>query len=97
MEAKDALEQCVAAQDFSQASLLKLRILELESTKSNLLKEAEEPQPKEVIVEKVLSLIYCHFVVISCVNMEVSVKYSVFHICACMWEAASLQFCLEEV
>ncbi|XP_015281754.1 PREDICTED: condensin complex subunit 3 [Gekko japonicus] len=52
MEAKDALEQSVGAQDFSQASLLKQRILELESTKSDLLKESEEPQTKEVSVEK---------------------------------------------
>nr|XP_056711326.1 condensin complex subunit 3 [Euleptes europaea] len=52
MEAKDALEQCVAVQDFSQASLLKQRILELEITKSDLLKEAEEPQTKEICVEK---------------------------------------------
>ncbi|XP_060102187.1 condensin complex subunit 3 isoform X2 [Heteronotia binoei] len=52
MEAKDALEQCVAIQDFSQAALLKQRILELESTKSDLLKELEEPQSNEVFVEK---------------------------------------------
>uniref|UniRef100_A0ACB8E6Q4 Uncharacterized protein n=1 Tax=Sphaerodactylus townsendi TaxID=933632 RepID=A0ACB8E6Q4_9SAUR len=52
MEAKDALEQSVAVQDFSQASLLKQRILELEGTKSELLREAEEPQTKEISVEK---------------------------------------------
>ncbi|KAL8207577.1 UNVERIFIED_CONTAM: hypothetical protein K2H54_059174 [Gekko kuhli] len=77
MEARDALEQCVAVQDFSQASLLKQRILELESTKSDLLKESEEPQAKEVFVEKVLPLIFCHVAVISCMNVTVSVKYSV--------------------
>ncbi|XP_054855999.1 condensin complex subunit 3 isoform X2 [Eublepharis macularius] len=52
MEAKDALEQCVAVQDFSQASVLKRRVLELEGTKNDLLKEAEEPQAKEICVEK---------------------------------------------
>ncbi|XP_077157565.1 condensin complex subunit 3 [Paroedura picta] len=52
MEAKDELEQCVAVQDFSQASLLKQRILELENAKSDLLKEAEEPQTQEIMVEK---------------------------------------------
>ncbi|XP_053113435.1 condensin complex subunit 3 isoform X2 [Hemicordylus capensis] len=52
MEAKDALEKCVALQDFSEASLLKERIIELESIKSDLLKEAEEPQTKEICMEK---------------------------------------------
>lgn len=54
MESKDALEKCVALQDFSQASLLKERIMELESIKHDLLKETEEPQSKEICVEKVL-------------------------------------------
>nr|XP_028599161.1 condensin complex subunit 3 isoform X3 [Podarcis muralis] len=52
MEAKDALEKSVALQDFSQASLLKERIMELESIKSDLLKEAEEPPTKEICMEK---------------------------------------------
>ncbi|XP_066489024.1 condensin complex subunit 3 [Tiliqua scincoides] len=52
MEAKDALEKTVALQDFSQASLLKERIMELESIKRDLLKEAEEPQTKEICIEK---------------------------------------------
>ncbi|CAI5783685.1 condensin complex subunit 3 isoform X1 [Podarcis lilfordi] len=52
MEAKDALEKSVALQDFSQASLLKERIMELESIKSDLLKEAEEPPAKEICMEK---------------------------------------------
>ncbi|KAH0616289.1 hypothetical protein JD844_027300 [Phrynosoma platyrhinos] len=52
MEAKDTLEKCVALQDFNQASLLKERIIELESVKSDLLKEAEEPQTKEICMEK---------------------------------------------
>ncbi|XP_061440135.1 condensin complex subunit 3 [Rhineura floridana] len=52
MEAKDALEKCVALQDFSHASLLKEKIMELESIKSDLLKEAEEPPTKEICMEK---------------------------------------------
>ncbi|XP_062991404.1 condensin complex subunit 3 [Elgaria multicarinata webbii] len=52
MEAKDALEKCVALQDFSHALLLKERIVELEGIKKDLLKEAEEPQPKEICTEK---------------------------------------------
>nr|XP_034967949.1 condensin complex subunit 3 [Zootoca vivipara] len=52
MEAKDALEKSVALQDFSQASLLKEKIMDLESIKSDLLKEAEEPPSKEICMEK---------------------------------------------
>ncbi|ETE63380.1 Condensin complex subunit 3, partial [Ophiophagus hannah] len=52
MEAKDALEKCVAIQDFSHASVLKERIIELEDIKSGLLKEAEESETKEICVEK---------------------------------------------
>ncbi|XP_008109506.1 condensin complex subunit 3 isoform X2 [Anolis carolinensis] len=52
METKDALEKCVALQDFNQASVLKERITELESKKSDLLKEAEQPQTKEICMEK---------------------------------------------
>ncbi|KAM6440516.1 condensin complex subunit 3 isoform 2-T3 [Liasis olivaceus] len=52
MEAKDALEKCVAVQDFSHASVLKERIIELEGVKSSLLKEAEESETKEICVEK---------------------------------------------
>ncbi|XP_060633898.2 condensin complex subunit 3 isoform X2 [Anolis sagrei] len=52
METKDALEKCVALQDFSQASVLKESIRELESKKSELLKEAEQPQTKEICMEK---------------------------------------------
>lgn len=54
MEAKDILEKCVATQDFSHASVLKERIIELEGIKSGLLKEAEESETKEICVEKVL-------------------------------------------
>ncbi|XP_058049322.1 condensin complex subunit 3 isoform X1 [Ahaetulla prasina] len=52
MEAKDILEKCIAMQDFSHASVLKERIIELESIKSGLLKEAEESKTKEICVEK---------------------------------------------
>uniref|UniRef100_A0A8D2IV96 Non-SMC condensin I complex subunit G n=1 Tax=Varanus komodoensis TaxID=61221 RepID=A0A8D2IV96_VARKO len=52
MEAKDALEKCVALQDFSHALLLKERIAELEDIKSDLLRKAEEPQTKEICIEK---------------------------------------------
>lgn len=56
IEARDALEMCIALQDFNQASLLKEKITELEGIKSDLLKEAEEPQTKEIFTEKVLYL-----------------------------------------
>ncbi|XP_063165924.1 condensin complex subunit 3 [Candoia aspera] len=52
IEAKDALEKCVAVQDFGHASVLKERIIELEGVKSGLLKEAEESETKEICVEK---------------------------------------------
>ncbi|XP_070613491.1 condensin complex subunit 3 isoform X2 [Erythrolamprus reginae] len=52
MEAKDILEKCVAMQDFSHASVLKERILELEGIKSGLLKEAEESKTEEICMEK---------------------------------------------
>nr|XP_020665498.1 condensin complex subunit 3 [Pogona vitticeps]XP_020665499.1 condensin complex subunit 3 [Pogona vitticeps] len=52
IETKDALEKCVALQDFSHASLLKERITELEDIRSGLLKEAEESQTKEICIEK---------------------------------------------
>ncbi|XP_038608430.1 condensin complex subunit 3 [Tachyglossus aculeatus] len=52
MEAKDALEECVALQDFNQASVLKERITALEKAKNDLIKEAEAPEIKETCVEK---------------------------------------------
>lgn len=55
-EAKEALEQCIALQDFNRASVLKDQITELEHTKNELIKAAEEPEIKETRVEKVSSL-----------------------------------------
>ncbi|KAJ7327177.1 hypothetical protein JRQ81_016936 [Phrynocephalus forsythii] len=52
IEAKDALEKCVALQDFNHASYLKERIIELENIRSGLLKETEEPLTKEICIEK---------------------------------------------
>lgn len=52
-EAKQSLEECIAAQEFSRASELKDSITELENLKNQLMKEAEEPEMKEVRVEKV--------------------------------------------
>ncbi|KAJ8399327.1 hypothetical protein AAFF_G00413650 [Aldrovandia affinis] len=51
-EAKQTLEDCIASQDFSRAADLKDAITELENLKNQLLKEAEEPEMKEVRVEK---------------------------------------------
>ncbi|NWI92815.1 CND3 protein, partial [Pitta sordida] len=50
-EAKQALEECITAQDFSQASMLKEQITELENKKNDLMK-AEQPEVKEMRVEK---------------------------------------------
>ncbi|NXD06438.1 CND3 protein, partial [Nothocercus nigrocapillus] len=51
-EAKEALEECVTRQDFNQASILKEKITELEHTKNDLIKEGEQPEIKEMRVEK---------------------------------------------
>ncbi|XP_023654969.2 condensin complex subunit 3 isoform X1 [Paramormyrops kingsleyae] len=51
-EAKQALEECIASQEFSRASELKDSITELENLKNQLMKEAELPEVKEVRVEK---------------------------------------------
>ncbi|KFZ49920.1 Condensin complex subunit 3, partial [Antrostomus carolinensis] len=51
-EAKEALEQCITLQDFNTASVLKEKITELEQTKNDLIKEAEQPEIKEMRVEK---------------------------------------------
>ncbi|XP_077136116.1 condensin complex subunit 3 [Ranitomeya variabilis] len=51
-EAKQALDDAIASQDFSQASKLKEKVAELEKLKAQLIKEAEEPELKEVRVEK---------------------------------------------
>ncbi|KAM6136681.1 condensin complex subunit 3 [Phoenicopterus ruber ruber] len=51
-EAKEALEKCITLQDFNRASVLKEKITELEHTKNDLIKEAEQPEIKEMRVEK---------------------------------------------
>uniref|UniRef100_A0A8C5SYH6 Non-SMC condensin I complex subunit G n=1 Tax=Malurus cyaneus samueli TaxID=2593467 RepID=A0A8C5SYH6_9PASS len=51
-EAKQALEECITLQDFNRASVLKDQITELEHTKNDLLKAAEQPEIKEIHVEK---------------------------------------------
>lgn len=53
MEAKQALEDVINAQDFGKASELKEKVSELEMVKAQLIKEAEEPELKEIRVEKV--------------------------------------------
>lgn len=55
-EAKQALEECITLQDFNRASVLKEKITELEQTKNDLIKAAEQPEIKEMRVEKVSSL-----------------------------------------
>ncbi|KAM9237761.1 condensin complex subunit 3 [Dugong dugon] len=52
IEAKEALENCIAIQDFNQASKLKEEIKALEEAKINLLKETEQLEIKEVHIEK---------------------------------------------
>ncbi|XP_007955554.2 condensin complex subunit 3 [Orycteropus afer afer] len=52
IEAKEALENCITIQDFNQASKLKEEIKALEDAKINLLKETEQPEIKEVQIEK---------------------------------------------
>ncbi|NXE73958.1 CND3 protein, partial [Cochlearius cochlearius] len=51
-EAKEALEECITLQDFNKASILKENITELEQRKNDLLEEAEQPEIKEIRVEK---------------------------------------------
>ncbi|CAN8208227.1 unnamed protein product [Coccothraustes coccothraustes] len=51
-EAKQALEECITLQDFNRASVLKEKITELEHTKNDLIKRAEQPEIKEMRVEK---------------------------------------------
>uniref|UniRef100_A0A8C5LEB5 Non-SMC condensin I complex, subunit G n=1 Tax=Jaculus jaculus TaxID=51337 RepID=A0A8C5LEB5_JACJA len=52
IEAKEALENCIAIQDFNQASKLKDEIQTLEDARINLLKETEQLEIKEVHIEK---------------------------------------------
>ncbi|XP_050194722.1 condensin complex subunit 3 [Myiozetetes cayanensis] len=51
-EAKQALEECIALQDFNKASVLKEQITELERTKNDLIKAEELCEIKEMHVEK---------------------------------------------
>ncbi|NXU59174.1 CND3 protein, partial [Turnix velox] len=51
-EAKMALEECITLQDFNKASVLKDKITELEHNKSDLMNEVEQPEIKEMRVEK---------------------------------------------
>uniref|UniRef100_A0A8C0ZJZ1 Non-SMC condensin I complex subunit G n=1 Tax=Cyanistes caeruleus TaxID=156563 RepID=A0A8C0ZJZ1_CYACU len=53
-EAKQALEECITLQDFHRASVLKEKITELEHTKNDLMKAAEQTEIKEMRVEKIL-------------------------------------------
>ncbi|NXH70654.1 CND3 protein, partial [Hydrobates tethys] len=52
LEAKVALEECITLQDFERASVLKEKITELEHRKNDLIKETEQPEIKEIHVEK---------------------------------------------
>ncbi|XP_018424764.1 PREDICTED: condensin complex subunit 3 [Nanorana parkeri] len=52
MEAKQALEDSISAQEFGRASELKEKVSELEKLKAELIREAEEPELKEIRVEK---------------------------------------------
>ncbi|OXB59372.1 hypothetical protein ASZ78_004215, partial [Callipepla squamata] len=66
IEAKAALEECVTLQDFNKASELKEKITELEHSKNDLIKEAEQCEMKEMRVEKndpetlLKCLLMCH-------------------------------------
>ncbi|XP_074552794.1 condensin complex subunit 3 [Halichoeres trimaculatus] len=55
MEAKQTLEDCIAAQDFSRAAELKDSITELENSRNNIIQEiaaSSQPTDKEVRTEK---------------------------------------------
>ncbi|KAL0596530.1 Condensin complex subunit 3 [Plecturocebus cupreus] len=52
IEVKEALENCIALQDFNRASELKEEIKALEDARINLLKETEQLEIKEVHIEK---------------------------------------------
>uniref|UniRef100_A0A6G1R451 Non-SMC condensin I complex subunit G n=1 Tax=Hypotaenidia okinawae TaxID=2861861 RepID=A0A6G1R451_9GRUI len=51
-EAKQTLEECITLQDFNRASVLKEKITELERVKDDLIKAAEQPEIKDMRVEK---------------------------------------------
>lgn len=61
IEAKEALENCIAIQDFDQASKLKEEIKTLEDARINLLKETEQLEIKEVHTEKVFVIFIINF------------------------------------
>lgn len=61
IETKEALENCIAIQDFDQASKLKEEIKTLENARINLLKEMEELEIKEVHTEKVYVIFHSKF------------------------------------
>ncbi|XP_060687493.1 condensin complex subunit 3 [Hemiscyllium ocellatum] len=52
VEAKQALEDSITRQDFIQASVLKQKIEELENCKIEMIKAIEQPECKEVYIEK---------------------------------------------
>ncbi|XP_072921041.1 condensin complex subunit 3 [Hemitrygon akajei] len=52
IEAKQALEDVVAAQDFISASVLKQKIEELENIKTEMMRPTEQPEVEEVTTEK---------------------------------------------
>lgn len=59
MEAKQTLEDSIAAQDFSRAAELKDSITELENRRNQILQEVQErsqPADKEIRTEKVCDM-----------------------------------------
>ncbi|XP_032881961.1 condensin complex subunit 3 [Amblyraja radiata] len=52
IEAKQALEESIASQDFIAASKLKQKIEELENFKTEMIKATEQPEVKENFIEK---------------------------------------------
>uniref|UniRef100_UPI00398E89FD condensin complex subunit 3 isoform X2 n=1 Tax=Pristiophorus japonicus TaxID=55135 RepID=UPI00398E89FD len=52
IETKQALEESIACQDFIHASELKQKIEELENCKTEMIKATEQPEFKEVCIEK---------------------------------------------
>ncbi|XP_051896147.1 condensin complex subunit 3 [Pristis pectinata] len=52
IEAKQALEESIATQDFISASKLKQKIEELENIRTEMIKATEQPEVKEVYTEK---------------------------------------------
>lgn len=72
LEAKQTLEDCIAAQEFSRAAGLKDSITELENRRNQIMQEiAESNQPadKEVRTEKVQRKLHC------CITRIVRLEY----------------------